>query len=56
MSAVPDYLQYSSAFGWAIIVALVVMSYARPRISLGPAVMAAATAAFLTKTIVRDLI
>ncbi len=56
MNAVPDYLQYASPFGWAIIVALLVLAFVRPKMSMGPAVLAAATAAILTKTIVLEML
>ena len=55
MNHVPEALQYAAPFGWAIIAALVVMAYARPRLSVGGAVAAAAVAALLTKTVVLDL-
>ena len=56
MPDLPSDLLYNSIFGWGFIAATIVFAMARSRISMGPAVMAAAAAALATKSILLDLV
>lgn len=56
MPDLPSDLLYNSIFGWGLVAATIVFAMARSRISMGPAVMAAAAAALATKSILLDLV